>query len=57
MQWKRRLAMLLTALVAGAALPACGTDDAAEKDAREAGKQVEDEAGEVKKDVDKEIAD
>ena len=57
MHWKRRLALLLTALVAAAGLPACGTDDAAEKDANEAGKQIEDEAGEVQKDVEKEVED
>jgi hypothetical protein len=55
--WKKRLAALMLAGAAFVAMPACSSDDAAEKDAKEAGKQIEDEAGEVKKDVDKEVKD
>jgi hypothetical protein len=54
---RRRFAAVLIAAVAFVALPACESDDAAKKDAKEAKKQVQDEGKEAKTDIDKEIKD
>ena len=57
MDMRRILAIMAAVAAMGGGFTACQSDDAVENDARDAGSEIEDEAGEVKDDAEQEIED